>query len=776
MASEQVDIANAGEQAQPQASAIAKSDKLERPAEGELESEGPKKRIKLDNEDTEPARAPERVKGVAQVKAEFLLHPGNRAREAKSGAELDDAAEAAGERYQKTDARDSRDNRGGRDKKNKPKGQNTSRSFGSSRDALQLCSSRQMSPEFSPRECPFGKGCKFEHDLRKYLTKGKREDLKTLDGLCPVWDAKGICGAGWKCRFVGSHSEERETEDGRKELVLIEDPERKTKAAQMVTAEDEVGVVNVVDKQTKIDLQKRKIQTPKSDAYIKWLDRVFEEQKRVEDERRAKNAAAAQEKAAGEEKAEAAKDDIGNADAEVDVGMAETKSETDSEKVDKTAEEVLDNRAQYIEPPFLPSEKRRIYYGPETPILAPLTTQGNLPFRRLCVELGAQVTWSEMAMGLPLIQGQKSEWALMKAHESEIRPPKFLQKNWTVQGYDNAKDLKFGAQIAANKPWLATKTVEVLTSLVPHLRAIDLNCGCPIDLVCKQGSGSALLDSHSKLENILRGMNAVSHETPITVKIRMGSKDNNPTAEKLIKRLVLGGQEAIADSKGTAGVAAITLHGRSKQQRYTRQADWSYIADCAALINRLKRERNSRTDTVREADGRDVANEGEVYFVGNGDCYSHVDYYSHLENAKVDSVMVARGALIKPWIFEEIEKNQYLDKSATERLAYVEKFAKYGLQTWGSDEIGVGTTRRFLLEWLSFACRYVPIGLLEHLPPNIQDRAPAFKGRDELETLMASDNYKDWIKISEMFLGPAHPNFKFEPKHKSNSYEIAAEG
>jgi tRNA-dihydrouridine synthase 3 len=110
--------------------------------------------------------------------------------------------------------------------------------------------------------------------------------------------------------------------------------------------------------------------------------------------------------------------------------------------------------------------------------------------------------------------------------------------------------------------------------------------------------------------------------------------------------------------------------------------------------------------------------------------------------------MVARGALIKPWIFEEIQTGQYLDKSATERLAYIEKFAKYGLQAWGSDEHGVGTTRRFLLEWLSFAYRYVPIGLLEYLPPNIQDRPPAWRGRNELETLMGSGNYKDWIKIT----------------------------
>jgi hypothetical protein len=70
--------------------------------------------------------------------------------------------------------------------------------------------------------------------------------------------------------------------------------------------------------------------------------------------------------------------------------------------------------------------------------------------------------------------------------------------------------------------------------------------------------------------------------------------------QKLIKRLVLGGYEAIESGKGTAGVAAITLHGRSKQQRYTRSADWSYIAECSSLIGRLKRERSVQADTSAE--------------------------------------------------------------------------------------------------------------------------------------------------------------------------------
>ena len=110
------------------------------------------------------------------------------------------------------------------------------------------------------------------------------------------------------------------------------------------------------------------------------------------------------------------------------------------------------------------------------------------------------------------------------------------------------------------------------------------------------------------------------------------------------------------------------------------------------------------------------------------------------------------------------------------------------------------TTRRYLCEALSFQYRYVPIGLLEYLPGKINDRPPAYRGRDELgrhflissesaadlpspfvrmpcflalrtETLLSSPDSRDWVKISEMFLGPAPEAWTFLPKHKSNSYE-----
>ncbi|KAH9209702.1 tRNA-dihydrouridine(47) synthase [NAD(P)(+)] [Leptodontidium sp. 2 PMI_412] len=719
----------------PEDSTATKIEKAERngTTTQEASEEPAAKRVKMEQAEGEQngdskslPDSRDKIRGVAMVKQEYLIDTYRRGGETANPVEDDDAAEGR----LRGDDRDNNEAGGKKNKKNKKKkekGQNKGREFGSWYDAIRLCNSRATSNEFSPKHCDFGDSCKCSHDLRQYLKDGKREDLTNFEGKCPVWEVYGICHAGWKCRFVGNHSEEIKREDGRMELVLTY---RDGAEVTEVEGEDRKGVYNVVGTKDKLDLARRRFPTDKAETYTKWLD---------EDQR------------------------------EMEKVYHKKKHETEAEAREE-------NRAQFKDPPLLPSEKRRIYFGPETPVLAPLTTQGNLPFRRMCVEFGAQLTYSEMAMSTPLIQGQKSEWALMKAHESEISPPRYTPTS-IVQGYDNSKDLKFGTQISASKPWQAVKAAEVMSKLLPNIRLMDLNCGCPIEMVYQSGAGSGLLDAPSKLEKMIRGMNTVSGDVPVTAKIRMGTKTEKPTALKIIDRLAFGGFES-RDRLGAPGCAAITLHGRSRQQRYTKTADWTYIAECGVLIKAYNKERAQLADTAQEPDERTQANskDGKMFFIGNGDCYSHVDYLDHIQKARVDSVMIARGALIKPWIFEEIEQGQYLDKTASQRLGYVEKFVKYGLEAWGSDEVGVGQTRRFLLEWLSFAHRYVPVGILAHLPPSLQDRPPAYRGRDDMETLLASDNYLDWIKISEMYLGPAHKDFKFQPKHKSNSYEIEAEG
>lgn len=263
---------------------------------------------------------------------------------------------------------------------------------------------------------------------------------------------------------------------------------------------------------------------------------------------------------------------------------------------------------------------------------------------------------------------------------------------------------------------------------------VDINIGCPIDLVFKQGAGSALMGRMGKFEQIVRGMKYVL-DIPLTVKMRTGISDKKTSwnAHKLISNLK------------TWGVSLATLHGRSREQRYTRLADWDYISECAKAA-------------------------APMPLFGNGDILSYEDAVLRREQTGVSGLMIARGALIKPWIFTEIKENRHWDISSNERFDMLRDFVNFGLEHWGSDTMGVENTRRFLLEWLSFQCRYIPAGLLERLPQRINEKPPPYFGRNDLETLLSSGNSADWVKISEILLGPVPTGFCFLPKHKSNSY------
>lgn len=160
--------------------------------------------------------------------------------------------------------------------------------------------------------------------------------------------------------------------------------------------------------------------------------------------------------------------------------------------------------------------------------------------------------------------------------------------------------------------------------------------------------------------------------------------------------------------------------------------------------------------------------------IGNGDIFSYSEYKEKVlahENLS-PTAMLGRGALIKPWLPTEIKEKKDWDISASERLDILKDFVRNGLEHWGSDQQGVNNTRRFLLEWLSFLYRYVPVGLLEVLPQKMNQRPPLYlQGRNDLETLFLSPHAADWIKISEILMGPVAENFSFRPKHKSASYE-----
>ncbi|CAI9764351.1 unnamed protein product [Fraxinus pennsylvanica] len=126
---------------------------------------------------------------------------------------------------------------------------------------------------------------------------------------------------------------------------------------------------------------------------------------------------------------------------------------------------------------------------------------------------------------------------------------------------------------------------------------------------------------------------------------------------------------------------------------------------------------------------------------------------------------------LHPWIFTEIKEQRHSDISSRERLDILKDYVQFGLE-----HLGVETTRHFLLEWLSYTCRYIAVSHLDIILQRIDRRTPSYFGRDDLETLMASDSAADWIRISEILLGKVPAGFTFSPKHKSNAYDRAETG
>lgn len=501
------------------------------------------------------------------------------------------------------------------------------------------------------------KNCKYIHNPLDYL-KSKPKDLGES---CHLYNLRGRCPRGIACRFGSCHI----TPEGYNKVDLEK---------WQLWKED---TKNTIQPALQTLLQKRKYDFNFSEKLVKHMDT----RKKPTDKESTEKT----------ESIEEIKDDT-----------IENNTEKKIHKCGAITDEDLIK--------LLPKERKTIDWKDKL-YLSPLTTVGNLPFRRICKEYGADITCGEMALCESLLKGLKQEWALVKRHESE--------------------DI-FGAQICGNNVYLITKVAQLLQENT-ELDFIDLNLGCPIDLIYKKGGGCGMMHRLPALEASVRCASKLL-SIPFTIKMRTGVYQDKKITHTIVPKMA------------EWGASLITVHGRSREARYTRSSDWEYIETCAK-----------------------AAAPCPVY--GNGDILSYEDYVERRSLAPtVQGVMIGRGALIKPWIFTEIKEQRIWDIRSSERLEILKKYTNYGLEHWGSDMQGVENTRKFMLEWLSFLYRYVPVGLLERPPQKINERPPTYFGRDDLETLMASNNCADWIKISEMLLGPVPDGFNFLPKHKANSY------
>ncbi|KQJ81599.1 tRNA-dihydrouridine(47) synthase [NAD(P)(+)]-like isoform X1 [Brachypodium distachyon] len=586
----------------------------------------------------------------------------------------------------------------------------------------------------NPDACKYGASCRFSHDIDAYLAQKPAD----LEGSCPFTVQDKLCPYGLNCRFLGTHKDNNALSENHEINPLNKDVQKllwktKYKFPKASAQIKHLGLKEVIKTKANAQTEDQKADHDNLDVSCELngddkteslsgppvnLDcdsGLCEEMVKLEGEPLVGNSVPCVEPRASK-KSKVEDGGIHKNGA----GTHDTTTYSEDSALVNGLEVPSDDpsscRVDLVETPHL--RERKIIDFREKLYLAPLTTVGNLPFRRLCKTLGADITCGEMAMCTNLMQGQASEWALLRRHSSE--------------------DL-FGVQICGAFPDTVARTVELVDNEC-SFDFIDINMGCPIDVVVNKGAGSQLLTKPMRIKSIVQASSAVT-ERPLTVKVRTAFFEGRNRADSLVSDIY------------DWGASAITIHGRSRQQRYSKLADWDYIYQCAQKAP------------------------DDLHVIGNGDIFSYTDWNRHVSGcSKISTCMIARGALIKPWIFTEIKEQKDWDITSGERFNILKDFAHFGLEHWGSDSKGVETTRHFLLEWLSYTCRYIPVGLLDVVPQRLNWRPPSYCGRDDLETLMASDSAADWVRISEMLLGKVPEGFTFAPKHKSNAYDRAENG
>ena len=230
-------------------------------------------------------------------------------------------------------------------------------------------------------------------------------------------------------------------------------------------------------------------------------------------------------------------------------------------------------------------------------VLAPMAGVSDRAYRELCVRFGAAYCVSEMVSSKALSFNSKKSEELMEISDLE-RP--------------------CGIQIFGDDPKCMADAAKHALENKPDI--IDINMGCPAPKISSNGSGSALMKNPRLCGEIVKAVTAVT-DTPVTVKIRKGWDDDSVNAVEVAK---------ICES---AGAAAITVHGRTRQQYYKPPVDYGIIR------------------AVRES--------VSVPVIANGDIYSAEKAKEVMDITGCDLVMIGRATLGNPWIFEQI--NAYLE-------------------------------------------------------------------------------------------------------------------
>lgn len=244
--------------------------------------------------------------------------------------------------------------------------------------------------------------------------------------------------------------------------------------------------------------------------------------------------------------------------------------------------------------------------------LAPMEDVTDPSFRLICREMGAASVYTEFVSTEALIRDIKSTTRKLDINDAE-RP--------------------VAIQIYGREPEAMVEAAKIVEQARPDI--LDINFGCPVKKVAGKGAGAGMLrDIPKMLEITRRVVDAV--DIPVTVKTRLGWDCENKIITDLGPRLQ------------DCGIKALTVHGRTRSQMYTGQADWS-------LIGELKNDPRM-----------------EIPVIGNGDITSPEGAAEAFDRFGVDGIMIGRGAIGAPWIFREVR--QYLEKGKYEPLSDTAKF------------------------------------------------------------------------------------------------------
>lgn len=224
-------------------------------------------------------------------------------------------------------------------------------------------------------------------------------------------------------------------------------------------------------------------------------------------------------------------------------------------------------------------------------VFAPIAGFSEVGLRALCAELGAGLTYTEMVSAKGLMYGNEHTEDLL--HTTE---------------YEKVK----AVQLFGSDPEILARAAE--SRELGKFDIVDINMGCPIKKIVSNNEGSALLKNPSLASDIVRAVRRSGK--PVTVKFRIGFEKNSRTGVDFARYMQ------------DAGAAAVTVHGRTREQFYEGNADWDYIAEVVRAV--------------------------DIPVIANGDVFSKEDYIKIKAHTGAAGVMIARGALGHPQIFSEI--------------------------------------------------------------------------------------------------------------------------